>query len=201
MSDPTHTASQVACGASGIETSEDLLTQVAKGDEAAFDRLYAVVATPMFQVIHRLLRNVAQSEEVTQEALIDLWRTASYYQPERGSVLNWARTLARRRAVDRIRSVQARTNRDQRLATRFTEREFDQVVDVMISRWERDQIRRSLALLTDVQRQSVMLAYYGGYTYAEVAEMLGVPLGTVKTRIRDGLIRLREGWGDPMSTD
>jgi RNA polymerase sigma-70 factor (ECF subfamily) len=197
MSDPTRTEWQPACGATGIETSEDLLMQVAKGDEAAFERLYAAVATPMFQVIHRLLRNVAQSEEVTQEALIDLWRTASRYQPERGTALNWALTLARRRAVDRIRSVQARTNRDQRLAARSIERDFDQVVDVMISRWERDQVGRSLSLLTDVQRQSVMLAYYGGYTYAEVAEMLGVPLGTVKTRIRDGLIRLREGWEEP----
>jgi RNA polymerase sigma-70 factor, ECF subfamily len=194
MSDPTRTAWQTACGATGIETSEDLLMQVAKGDDAAFGRLYTAVATPIFQVIHRLLRNVAQSEEVTQEALLDLWRTASYYRPERGTALNWALTLARRRAVDRIRSVQARTNRDQRLATRFTEREFDQVVDVMIARWERDQIRRSLSLLTDVQRQSIMLAYYHGYTYAEVAEMLDIPLGTVKARMRDGLIRLREGW-------
>lgn len=177
---------------SGAETPEDLLAQVARGSEAAFNKLCAVVAGPVFGVVRRVVRDVAQSEEVAQEALVELWRTAPYYRPDRGSALNWALTLAHRRAVDRVRSAQARTDREWRLAARSTEREFDQVLDVVIAWSEREQVRQYLSLLTDLQRESVILAYYGGHTYAEVAALLDVPLGTVKTRIRDGLIRLRD---------
>lgn len=182
---------------SGTEpaTPEDLLVQVAKGSEAAFERLYDVVAGPVFGVVRRVVRDVAQSEEVTQEVLVELWRTAARYQPEKGSAMNWAMTLAHRRAVDRVRSAQARTAREQRVGAMSVDRGFDEVAESVTARLEHEQVRRCLSALTELQRESVMLAYYGGRTYPEVAQLLDTPLGTIKTRLRDGLIRLRDCLG------
>jgi len=176
-------------------TPEELLLRVAKGSEAAFERLYDVVAGPVFGLVRRVVRDVAQSEEVAQEVFVELWRTAGGYRPERGSALNWTLTLAHRRAVDRVRSAQARTEREHRVAVMSVEREFDQVSETVTSRLEREQVRRCLSALTELQRESVLLAYYDGRTYTEVADVLGAPLGTIKTRMRDGLIRLRDCLG------
>jgi RNA polymerase sigma-70 factor (ECF subfamily) len=176
-------------------TPEDLLVRVARGSEAAFEQLYDVIAGPVFGVVRQVVRDLAQSEEVTQEVLVELWRTAARYDPARGSALTWALTLAHRRAVDRVRSAQARTDREQRAGSRSGERDFDEVSEAVTARLERAQIRRCLSTLTELQRESVMLAYYGGRSYAEVAALLDTPLGTVKTRLRDGLIRLRDCMG------
>jgi RNA polymerase sigma-70 factor (ECF subfamily) len=176
-------------------TPEELLLRVAKGSEPAFERLYDVVAGPVFGLVRRVVRDVAQSEEVAQEVFVELWRTAGGYRPERGSALNWTLTLAHRRAVDRVRSAQARTDREHRVAVTSVEREFDQVAETVTSRLEREQVRRCLSALTELQRESVLLAYYDGRTYTEVADVLGAPLGTIKTRMRDGLIRLRDCLG------
>ncbi len=179
----------------GPVTPEQLLVDVAKGDENAFEQLYDVIAAPVFGVVRRVVRDVAQSEEVTQEVLVELWRTATRYTPEKGSALNWAMTMAHRRAVDRVRSAQARTDREQRVAAGSTQRDFDVVSEQVAVRLEREQVRRCLSALTELQRESVLLAYYGGRTYPEVAELLGTPLSTIKTRLRDGLIRLRDCLG------
>ena len=176
-------------------TPEELLLRVAKGSESAFERLYDVVAGPVFGLVRRVVRDVAQSEEVAQEVFVELWRTAGGYRPERGSALNWALTLAHRRAVDRVRSAQARTDRERRVGVRSVERDFDQVAEAVTGRLEREQVRRCLSALTELQRESVLLAYYDGRTYTEVADVLGAPLGTIKTRMRDGLIRLRDCLG------
>ncbi|GHF47318.1 RNA polymerase sigma-70 factor (ECF subfamily) [Amycolatopsis bartoniae] len=177
----------------GGPSPEELLTRVARGSEAAFEQLYEVVAGPVYGVVRRVVRDVAQSEEVTQEVLVELWRTAPRFDPARGSVLNWALTLAHRRGVDRVRSAQARAEREQKAMA--PEREFDEVSEAVTARLEREQVRRCLSTLTELQRESVVLAYYGGKTYPEVAELLGSPLGTIKTRLRDGLIRLRDCLG------
>jgi RNA polymerase sigma-70 factor (ECF subfamily) len=176
-------------------TPEDLLVEVAKGSEAAFEQLYEVVAGPVFGVVRRVVRDVAQSEEVTQEVLVELWRTATRYSPELGGALNWALTLAHRRAVDRVRSAQAATNRDERVGAMSVDRPFDEVAEQVTARLEHEQVRRCLSSLTQLQRESVVLAYYGGNTYREVAGLLDTPLGTIKTRLRDGLIRLRDCLG------
>jgi RNA polymerase sigma-70 factor (ECF subfamily) len=176
---------------------DDLLVRVAMGDEAAFEQLYQVVAGPVFGLVRRVLRNVAQSEEVTQEVLVELWRTASRYRPDRGSAMTWVLTLAHRRAVDRVRSVQGRTDREQRAGAQSADRAFDEVTETVTANLEREQVRRCLSSLTPVQRESITLAYYGGRTYREVADLLRIPLGTVKTRLRDGLIRLRDCLGEP----
>ena len=177
-------------------TAEDLLVRVAKGDERAFDALYDRLAGPVLGLVRRILRDAAQSEEVTQEVMVELWRTATRYSPERGSALNWAMTLAHRRAVDRVRSARASSDREVKATFEAARaRPFDEVAEAVAARWERSQVRRCLTSLTELQRESVLLAYYQGYTYREVSEVLETPHGTIKTRLRDGLIRLRDCLG------
>ncbi|MEI5010170.1 sigma-70 family RNA polymerase sigma factor [Streptomyces chengbuensis] len=174
---------------------DELLVRVARGDQQAFSRVYDAVCGPVLGVVRGVLRDPAQSEEVTQEVLVELWRTAARYQPSRGSALTWTLTLAHRRAVDRVRSAQAAVEREQKAARLGGTPAFDDVVEQVEARLEREQVRRCLRTLTELQRQSVTLAYYRGLAYREVAELLKVPLGTVKTRMRDGLIRLRDCLG------
>ncbi|GGN28800.1 RNA polymerase sigma factor SigK [Lentzea pudingi] len=177
------------------ETAEDLLALVARGDEPAFGRLYDLAAGMVFGLVRRVLRNEAQSEEVFQEVMLEVWRTASRFDPSRGKATTWIMTMAHRRAVDRVRSAQAATNRDERVAAMTVDTPFDEVVEQVTDRIEQRKVRRCLSSLTDLQRESVLLAYYQGYSYPEVSTLLSVPLGTVKTRMRDGLIRLRDCLG------
>jgi RNA polymerase sigma-70 factor (ECF subfamily) len=146
-------------------------------------------------MVLRVLRDPSQSEEVTQEVLVEVWRQASRFSADRGSVRGWVLTVAHRRAVDRVRSAQASTAREERVGRAAAVREFDEVVEEVEHRMETEQVRRALGVLTDLQREAVQLAYYGGYTHREVSELLDVPLGTIKTRLRDGLIRLRDEMG------
>ncbi|WP_328456067.1 sigma-70 family RNA polymerase sigma factor [Streptomyces sp. NBC_00386] len=173
----------------------DLMSRVARGDQDAFASLYDVVAGPVLGIVRKVLRDPAQSEEVAQEVLVEVWRTAARYRPERGSVMNWVLTLTHQRAVDRVRSVEASAAREQKAALLDRTAPFDEVTEQVEARLEREQVRRCLRTLTELQRQSVTLAYYRGLTYREVAELLATPLGTVKTRLRDGLIRLRDCLG------
>ncbi|MGC7100503.1 ECF RNA polymerase sigma factor SigK [Amycolatopsis lurida] len=183
-------------GPAAQPTTEDLLVQVAKGDERAFEQVYDRLAGPILGLVRRVVRDGAQSEEVAQEVLVELWRTAPRYSPDRGSALNWALTLAHRRAVDRVRSARASTEREVKATFEASRnRPFDEVAESVTASWERQQVRRCLGKLTELQRESVLLAYYQGYTYREVAEVLSTPQGTVKTRLRDGLIRLRDCLG------
>ena len=170
-----------------------LISLVARGDAAAFDTVYDQVTASVFGLVSRVIRDPAQSEEVTQDVLLELWRNAAAFDAERGSAIAWVMTMAHRRAVDRVRSVQRESERQRRAAT--TEIPFDEVAEAVESSLERERVRRCLGSLTDLQRESVTLAYYGGYTYGQVAGLLGVPAGTVKTRMRDALIRLRDCLG------
>ncbi|GAA4572603.1 sigma-70 family RNA polymerase sigma factor [Planotetraspora kaengkrachanensis] len=174
---------------------DDLLRQVARGDRDAFEQVYAQVAGPVFGMVLRVVRDRAQSEEVTQEALVEVWRAAARYDPDRGSAMAWVMTIAHRRAIDRVRSAQAGADRETRVARMDVHRPFDEVAESVAARLEQERLRRCLGGLTDLQRESVTFAYYGGYSYREVSELLKVPLATVKTRMRDGLIRLRDCLG------
>ncbi|MFJ4714112.1 ECF RNA polymerase sigma factor SigK [Streptomyces sp. NPDC088785] len=174
---------------------QKLMTQVAQGDQGAFAALYDAAAGAVFGIVRKILRDHAQSEEVAQEVWLEVWRTAPRYRVERGTVLNWLLTLAHRRTVDRVRSAEATTARDHRAALLEQTPGFDEVSEQVQARAEREELRRCLRTLTEIQRQSVTLAYYQGLTYKEVAEQLSTPLGTIKTRLRDGLIRLRDCLG------
>jgi RNA polymerase sigma-70 factor (ECF subfamily) len=178
-----------------VPGAEELLRQVAAGDETAFASLYDLVAGPVLGLATRVLRSHAQAEEVAQEVLVEVWRKATRYEPERGSALSWVLTIAHRRAVDRVRSHQAGVDREQRAGLMDVRRPFDEVTESTLAGLEQQRVRQCLSALTDLQRESIVLAYYNGYTYPEVAEVLKVAPGTVKTRIRDGLIRLRDCLG------
>lgn len=192
MKDTVHIAGTPA--GTGPDLAE-LLGRVARNDQEAFTSVYDLVAGPVLGLVRSVLRDPAQSEEVTQEVLVELWRRAAYFQPDKGGAMSWVMTLAHRRAVDRVRSAQASSDREHRAALLDHTPAFDQVTEQVEARLERQQVRRCLRTLTELQRQSVTLAYYNGHTYREVSELLAQPLGTVKTRLRDGLIRLRDCLG------
>ncbi len=170
-----------------------LIRLVARGDAAAFDAVYDQVAASVFGIVRRVIRDPAQSEEVTQDVLLELWRGAAKFDAERGSATAWVMTMAHRRAIDRVRSVQKEADRERRTAR--ADIPYDEVAEAVESSLERERVRRCLGSLTELQRESVTLAYYGGYTYGQVASLLGVPAGTIKTRMRDALIRLRDCLG------
>ncbi|MFC4536541.1 ECF RNA polymerase sigma factor SigK [Sphaerisporangium dianthi] len=174
---------------------EELLRQVARGDRAAFEQVYDMVAPAVYGVALRVLRDPAQAEEVAQEALIEVWRGAARFDASRGSGMSWVMTIAHHRAVDRVRAAQAAIDREDRVARLEVRRPYDDVAESVESTLEQERLRRCLSGLTELQRESVTYAYYGGYTYREVAELLKVPLATVKTRMRDGLIRMRDCLG------
>lgn len=179
----------------GPETAPDaeaLLASVARGDEKAFGRLYDLVAPRVFGLVRRVLRDPAQAEEVAQEVLVEVWRSAARFEPSRGSASAWIMMIAHRRAVDRVRSEQAATDRDVRVGAASVDTPFDQVADEVAVRLERQQVRHCLEELTELQREAVTLAFYQGHTYPQVSELLRVPLPTVKSRMRDGLVRLRD---------
>ncbi|MFB6560142.1 MULTISPECIES: ECF RNA polymerase sigma factor SigK [unclassified Streptomyces] len=173
----------------------EVMRQVAHGDKEAFSVLYDALAPLVFGIVIKVVRDRAQSEEVAQEVMIDLWRQAARYRPDSASVTTWAATIAHRRAVDRVRSAQAAADRERAQAVREHRTAFDEVAEQVEIRLDSEQVRRCLRGLTELQRQAVTMAYYQGLTYREVAEVLHTPLPTVKTRMRDGLVRLRDCMG------
>jgi RNA polymerase sigma-70 factor, ECF subfamily len=173
----------------------DLLAQVAEGDQNAFGQLYDQCSGRVLGLVRRLLKDSAQSEEVTQEIFLEVWQNAKRYDPAKGSATTWILTMSHRRAVDRIRSSQSTRDRDTKIGLRDMETEYDSVSESVEIRVEHERVGQALLRLTELQRQAVTLAYYGGYSHSEVAEMLKVPIGTVKTRLRDGMIRLRDELG------
>ena len=172
-------------------TNEQLLVAVGHGDEAAFARLHDQVSPQVLGVALRVLRDHALAEEVTQEVLVEVWRKADRFDPDRGSASGWITTLAHRRAVDRVRSEQASRDRDDRISRRDEGRAFDSVADEVETSLDHWQVRQALASLTERQREAIELAYFSGHTYRDVAAVLGIPEGTAKSRLRDGLLRLR----------
>jgi len=171
----------------------ELLSRTAQGDHGAFEAVYDQVAPTVFGTVRRVVRDPCLSEEVTQEVFIEIWRTASRFNATKGSPIAWVATIAHRRAVDRVRAEQRSADRDRRAASPIVA--YDEVAESVEHNMDIERVRHCLKRLTDLQREVVTLAYYRGYTYREVAELLGVPAGTVSTRMRDGLIRLRDCLG------
>nr|WP_324188289.1 ECF RNA polymerase sigma factor SigK [Nocardia higoensis] len=172
-----------------------LLRRCGQGDQNAFAELYDRTSSRVFGLVLRVLQDPGYAEETTQEVYLQIWRNAGNFDSTRGSAMTWLMTLAHRRAVDRVRAEQAHTLREATYGARVGDNEFDEVVEEVERRSEQRAVLAGLADLTETQREAISLAYYGGRTYAEVAAHLGVGLPTVKSRIRDGLTRLKKSLG------
>ncbi len=168
-----------------------LLRQVARRDADAFAALYDRTRSRVYGLVVRVLRDAGYSEETTQEIYLEVWRNADAYDSAKGSALSWLMTIAHRRAVDRVRSEQAAGQRDSRYGAATVERSGDLVADSAVDADERRRVAACLDSLTDVQRQCIDLAYYGGLTYVEVSQRLSANLSTIKSRMRDALRGLR----------
>ncbi|MCU6482595.1 sigma-70 family RNA polymerase sigma factor [Arthrobacter silviterrae] len=176
-------------------THEDLIRLVALGDEAAFAELYDAVAPRVFGLVRRVVRDPSQSQEVTQEVFLDVWTQAARFDADRGKAMAWILVIAHRRAVDRVRASQASRDRDLRQGIKEYQESYDDVADTVETTLEAERVNQALETLTGPQQEAIRLAYYGGYTHQEVAQLLNIPVGTAKTRIRDGMIRLRDRLG------
>jgi RNA polymerase sigma-70 factor (ECF subfamily) len=177
------------------ERLADLVAQAARGHEDAFAELYDVTSSRIYGVILRVLRSADHAAEVTQEVYVEIWRQSARYAPDKGSVLGWMTTMAHRRAVDRVRSVSSDVARDEKYALKSADREVDVVWDGVAQNLDVERVRKGMSSLTAIQREALTLAYFGGYSQSQVATLLKLPLGTVKTRIRDGMIGLRDALG------
>ncbi|MCC9068295.1 ECF RNA polymerase sigma factor SigK [Arthrobacter cryoconiti] len=176
-------------------THEELIRLVAQGDEAAFEQLYDSVAARVYGLVLKVLRDPSQSQEVTQEIFVDIWTQAARFDADRGKAMSWILMMAHRRAVDRVRASQASTDRDLREGIKEYKESYDDVAQSVETAMEAQRVNEALITLSSNQQEAIRLAYYGGYTHQEVAEILKIPVGTVKTRIRDGMIKLRDRLG------
>ncbi len=170
----------------------ELVKLVAAGQQSAFAELYDETSARIYGAVVRVLRSAHLAAEVTQDVYVEIWQKARQYDSEKGTVGAWMTTMAHRRAVDRVRAASSETMRDQRYAALSTDREFDQVWDEVEGRLNTVRVREALDTLTEVQREAITLAYFEGYSQSQVARLLNVPLGTVKTRTRDALTGLRD---------
>lgn len=172
-----------------------LIERVQHGEQAAFAELYDVLAPVVYGAVLRVLRDRAMSEEVTQEVFVELWRTAERFDPSRASVSTWAVTIARRRAVDRVRREQSQRNRIDTLARQPADDEWAPD-DTVVASLDAERVTRAIAQLPDEQQVAIRLAFLDGHAHATIAEMLDLPLGTVKGRVRGGLKRMRALMGE-----
>jgi RNA polymerase sigma-70 factor (ECF subfamily) len=176
--------------AQGPHDIDLLLGRVARGDAQAFEKLYDELSSVVFGLARRVVRDPARAEDVTQEVFLEVWRKAARYDSSLGKAKTWVLTITHRRAVDAVRRSESQKRQDNRAAP--DEVSHDEPADTLIKSEEHGAVRRCMDTLTDLQLESVRLAYFNGYTYNEVATLLDKPLPTIKTRMRDGLIRLRD---------
>jgi RNA polymerase sigma-70 factor, ECF subfamily len=174
---------------SASEQLDELIAAMALGDHGAFDQVFRELSGPVYSMALTVIHDAAQAEEITQEVLLEMWFVAGRYDPAKGSAVGWALMIARRRAIDRIRSTSAGLNRERQ--STVTAVPWDQVHEAAEANLDREHLRHCLGKLSGPQREAITLAFYGGYTYADVAAILGVAVGTVKSRIRQALISLR----------
>ena len=171
------------------------LQAAALGDTNAFEVLYEATAAAVFGVVKRIVVDRQMAEDVTQEVFVEVWHKAHTFDPDRGSAKAWIYTLARRRAIDLVRSEQAERDRREKVAEPEMTRSNDPVGEHVAAVAGADGVAKALESLTDLQREVITLAYFGGLTQSQIAEHLDIPLGTAKTRIRDGLMSLRTTMG------
>jgi RNA polymerase sigma-70 factor (ECF subfamily) len=173
------------------DSDVELLHAVARGDEGALARLYDQYRVILFSLLVRILNSREEAEDVLQEVFLQVWRGAKNFDESRGRPFTWLVTLTRSRGIDRIRQLGARQRLADAAAQNNPEEASDAVADAMYSE-QKEIMARALAELPEEQRRALDLAYFQGLTQSEIAEKLGTPLGTVKTRMRSGMMKLRE---------
>lgn len=179
---------------------DDLLARTAVGDVQAFAAVYDATSARVLGLALRVVRDRAQAEEVVQEVYLDIWRNAARFDASRGRALGWVMMKTHGAAVDRVRSAHAQTAREEDFArsdVRDRPVALDPTFDLADAAFDAERVRNALGRLTPLQREAVEVAYLQGLTYAEVAGVIGVPLGTVKSRIRAGLSTLGDLMGTP----
>lgn len=175
----------------GTRSTELLLKAVALRDKQAYSELYAAQRTSIRTAAHRLLRDFHQAEEVAQEVLLHIWQSASRFDPARGSAAAWIGQITRARTIDRIRHCQASRARDQWHADHAMVTDFDSVSERVLADVDIAMVREGLLQVSAIQREAIVLAFFTDRSYPDIADLLHIPLGTLKTRVRDGLIRIR----------
>ena len=170
---------------------DGLLTLVGLGDRDAFTSLYDATAARVFGLTRTVLRNDSLAQEVTQDVFLEVWQQAGRFDSSKGSALSWVMTLAHSRAVDKVRHHQAVHLRDHRHAVISYQPDVDVVLQDVLDRRDRQQLRQAMGSITARQHEAISLTFFAGHTYRDASVLLGVPLSTLKTRIRDGLINLR----------
>lgn len=176
------------------EVSNDLnslLTEIAAGNRESFARFYDLTCDRVFGMALKVLRDRGFAQDTTQEVFLQVWQDARRFDAARGSAVTWVIMLAHRRAVDRVRTENACIHRESTHAARHQIGPVDYVSDEVIDRMDRAAVHDRMTQLTAAQREAIELAFFNGCTYQEVANVLGVALPTIKSRIRDGLIRMR----------
>jgi RNA polymerase sigma-70 factor (ECF subfamily) len=176
--------------AEGPSDVDLLIGRVARGDARAFEALYDELSSAVFGLARRVVRDPARAEDVTQEVFLEVWRKAGRFDSALGKAKTWVMTIAHRRSVDAVRRSESQKRQDHKVVP--GEVGQDEPADTLIRTEEHSAVRDCLETLTELQLESVRLAYFNGYTYNEVATLLEKPLPTIKTRMRDGLIRLRD---------
>jgi RNA polymerase sigma-70 factor (ECF subfamily) len=178
----------------------DLLARIVARDEQAVEALYARYSRPLYSLAYQVTGADRFAQDVVQEVFVALWKDAARFDPARGAVSSWLFSLARHKAIDLVR-------REANVRKRTADVDMELEVapdDVDHEAWlnlRRDRVRAALAELTEPQRTALELAFFSGLTHVEVAERLGIPLGTAKTRIRTALLKLRDALGDSLSED
>jgi len=183
--------SSIATMADRQASLAELLNLVADGERAAFAELYRRIAGKVLAAATSTLRDSSQAEEVTQEVFLEIWQRASSFDSARGSASSWVMRLAHARSVDRVRQTQAARNRDGAYFRDAIALEIDSVLDAVLRKVDNHQLHAAVAELTPLQREAVTLTFYGGHSYGEASDVLGIPRATMKTRVRDALLALR----------
>jgi len=174
---------------------DGLLARVAGGDRVAFRELYEVYAPRVYGLIRRTLLDYGHTQEVTQDVFLEVWRSASRFDVARGSATSWIMMMAHGRAVDRVRACRASRDRDLRIGARDCEVYFDPVSEAGELSVESARVTAALGCLTAIQRDAISMTYFEGLTGPEIAARLNIPVSTLKSRLREALIRLRDELG------
>jgi RNA polymerase sigma-70 factor (ECF subfamily) len=177
-----------------IESQDDdrsLLRRIAEGDQAALATLYDRYGAPALGIAVKICNNRALAEDVVQEAFLSIWQRAGRFDPDRGSAAAYLFAAVHNKAVDAVRHEESLRRRQEGVGDIPAETDAEMVVEAAWLGVRRQEVRRAVSRLSPIQREALELAYFEGLTYTEVADKLGIPLGTAKTRLRDGMIRLR----------